>query len=121
MEFVGTRADRPRLAGYRSAMTSQPTTPAVAFNLAEARTILERTPATLDAMLRGLSPTWTDARDGADTWSTHEILAHLINADRTDWIPRAEVMLARDPSAPFPPFDRTGFFDEARSMSVAEL
>ena len=92
-----------------------------AFNLDEARTVLERTPATIDAMLRGLPPIWTQARDGADTWSPHEIIAHLINTDRTDWIPRVEVILGRDPSAVFPPFDRTGFFAEANQMPLGDV
>lgn len=91
------------------------------FKLGEAHTVLERTPKTLDAMLRGLPPVWTQARDGADTWTPHEIVAHLINADRTDWITRAEVILGRDPSAILPPFDRTGFFAEANRMPLGDV
>jgi len=91
------------------------------FDLAEGRAVLERTPATLDAMLRGLPAVWSQARDGAATWSPHEVIAHLISADRTDWITRAAVILERDPSALFPPFDRVGFFEEANTMPLGDL
>jgi hypothetical protein len=102
-------------------MAAPTVVPRPPFKLGEAHAVLERTPATLDAMLRGLPPVWTQARDGADTWTPHEIVAHLINADRTDWIARAEVILGRDPSALLPPFDRTGFFAEANAMPLGDV
>jgi len=92
-----------------------------AFDLAEARAILERTPAALAAMLGGLPPAWTTAREGPGTWSPHEVMAHLINGDETDWIPRAAVVLSGDSTAVFPPFDREGFFAEARTLTIDAL
>jgi hypothetical protein len=94
---------------------------ATQFELLEGIAVLERTPSALDALLRGLPDSWTNARNGADTWSPHEVLAHLINGERTDWIPRASLILAGDPSAVFPPFEREGFFAEARRMPIDEL
>ena len=91
------------------------------FDLDQGRAILERTPRTLQGMLVGLADAWTRSSDGPGTWSPHEIVAHLINADRTDWIPRARLILAGDPTATFPPFDREGFFAEARAMPLGEL
>ena len=39
------------------------------FKLNEGISVLERTPATLRAMLGGLAPAWTDANEGLQTWS----------------------------------------------------
>lgn len=93
----------------------------VPFDLDDGRALLARTPAALDGLLRGLPAVWSDARDGDGTWSPHEVVGHLINADRTDWITRAQVILAGDATATFPPFDRTGFFPEARAMPLGAL
>lgn len=91
------------------------------FNLAEARAVLERTPSTLDAFLRGLPVAWTTVRDGDGTWSPHEVVAHLISGERTNWIPRARVILDADASRAFVPFDRDGFFTEANEIPLGEL
>jgi hypothetical protein len=91
------------------------------FDLSLGRQVLERTPATLSALLRGLDENWTTGTEGPNTWSPHLVMAHLINGERTDWIPRVRVFLARDPSRQFVPFDMEGFFDEARGMQLSEL
>jgi hypothetical protein len=94
---------------------------AMEFNLAEGRLVLERTPETLRALLRGLPDEWTRSNEGPNTWSPHENIAHLINGERTDWIPRARLILAGDSSATFVPFDREGFFVEGRARPLSEL
>jgi hypothetical protein len=91
------------------------------FDLAQGRLVLERTPATLRALLRGLPDAWTRSNRGPNTWSPHENIAHLINGERTDWIPRARLILAGDPTAAFVPFDREGFFVEGRAQPLPEL
>jgi len=91
------------------------------FDLAHGRAVLERTPATLQALLGGLPEPWTRANEGPRTWSPHEVIAHLINGERTDWIPRAEIILAGNPEATFVPFQREGFFAEARTRPLLEL
>jgi hypothetical protein len=48
-------------------------------------------------------------------------MAHLINGERTDWIPRAQLILAGDSTATFIPFEREGFFVEAHTRPLAEL
>jgi uncharacterized damage-inducible protein DinB len=83
--------------------------------------VLERTPAVLDALLRDLPAAWTTARDGAGTWSPHEIVAHLITGERTNWIPRASLILAGDPTATFVPYDRDGYFAEANTIPLSNL
>ena len=90
------------------------------FNLEEAVAILERTPATLRAMLAGLPETWTQATEGEGTWSPYDVIGHLIHGEHTDWIPRAQHILAGDPR-PFVPFNRTAQFSESRSQTLPEL
>ena len=41
--------------------------------------VLERTPAALDVMLRGLPDEWTRANEGEGTWSAFDVVVHLIN------------------------------------------
>jgi hypothetical protein len=93
----------------------------VELDLTQNRIILERTPQTLAALLRGLPESWTSANEGPNSWSPHEVVAHLIHAERDDWIPRARLILAGDPTASFAPFDRDGFMAEGRTRPLPEL
>lgn len=87
--------------------------------LDEAVAILERTPASLSALLDGLPETWTRATEGGDTWSPYDVIGHLIHAERTDWIPRA-VLIMEGKMRPFTPFDRLAQFEESKGRSLAE-
>ena len=77
------------------------------FAVNDAIAILSRTPATLDALLRGLPESWVTAHEGGETWSPFDVIGHLIHGEQTDWIPRARIVLAQGPSTAFTPFDRT--------------
>jgi hypothetical protein len=46
-------------------------------------------------MLEGLAHEWTDATEGAETWSPYVIVGQVIHGERTDWIPRARLILAQ--------------------------
>lgn len=91
------------------------------FRLERAREILERTPEILRALLHDLPADWTAPNEGAGTWSPHEVVAHLIQGERTDWIPRARIILAGDEKATFAPFEREGGFTEARRQPLNSL
>ena len=91
------------------------------FDLSTGSPILERTPHTLRAMLAGLSPVWTDAMEGPDTWSPYVIVGHLICGERTDWIPRAQLILAQGAERRFTPFDRFAQFRESQGKSLINL
>ena len=90
------------------------------FRLGDAVAILERTPASLAALLDGLPETWIRATEGDGTWSPFDVVGHLIHGERTDWIPRARHILAGD-KRPFESFDRTAQFEESRGKSPGEL
>jgi hypothetical protein len=91
------------------------------FNLAEGTAVLERTPQSFHAMLADLSPAWIDATEGPETWSPYVIVGHLIHGERTDWIPRAQLILAQGPQRRFTPYDRFAQFHESRGKSLAAL
>lgn len=93
----------------------------VELDLAEALPLLERTPRVLDAMLRALPSAWTDATEGDATWSPRVVLGHLIHGERTDWIPRARLILAQGPDRRFEPFDRFAQLRSGTERSVGEM
>jgi hypothetical protein len=78
--------------------------------MAEAVPILERTPATLNALLRGLPDGWIAAHEGGESWSPYDVVGHLIHGDKTVWIPRARTILEAGESRPFDTLDRFAQF-----------
>jgi DinB family protein len=91
------------------------------FDLEQAVSILERTPGTMRAMLGSLGSVWTDATEGPATWSPYVIVGHLIHGERTDWIPRARIILAQGSDRRFVPFDRFAQIHQGQDKSLAEL
>lgn len=91
------------------------------FTLDHGTALLARMPATLDALLRGLPEEWTHQTEGPGTWSAFDVVGHLIHTDRTDWLPRARVILQYGESQPFPPFDREGHKHECAGKSLDQL
>lgn len=91
------------------------------FDIATGLSVLERTPHTLRALLSGLPPAWTDATEGPDTWSPYAVVGHLIHGERTDWVPRAEIILAQGQNRRFTPYDRFAQFRESQGKSLAQL
>ena len=83
-------------------------------------TVLRRTPTVLDALLRGLPEAWVRENEGPDTWSSLDVVAHLTEAEETNWIPRARHLLAHGEAAVFPPFDRFGFVGKWKGRSMAD-
>ena len=76
----------------------------VNFHFKEAVEVLSRTPATIETLLSGLGEPWIRADEGEQTFSPFDVVGHLIDADETNWLPRAEVMLSTGSS--FAAFDR---------------
>ncbi len=83
--------------------------------------ILTRTPSVLRAMLANLGDDLTHANYGRDTFSPVDVLGHLIEGERHDWIPRARVILEHGEQQTFKPFDRYSMFESCKGMSIAEL
>lgn len=78
----------------------------VASFLEECTSVLTRTPATLNTLLRDLPETWTAATEGPGTWSSQAVIGHLIHGERVDWMPRLSIILEYGVSRPFDAFNR---------------
>jgi uncharacterized damage-inducible protein DinB len=83
--------------------------------------LLERTPGTLSALLRGLPEMWTDSNEGENTWSVREVVAHLIHAEDEDWIPRVRVILESGEGGVFASFDREKHTRYSQDKTLAQL
>ena len=91
------------------------------FSVDEAIAVLARTPATLDALLRGMPDIWVRRNEGKDTWTAFDIVGHLIFGERTDWMPRLRIILENGEARPFDPFDRFAQFKESQGKSLEQL
>src|SRR5256885_212588 len=83
--------------------------------------LLSRTPAALNALLRDLPVTWTLRNEGEHTWSVFDIVGHLIHGERTDWMPRAKIVLQFGEARAFEAFDRQGHERENEGKSLGNL
>lgn len=91
------------------------------FTLEKSMEILERTPDVLNTMLQNISPEWTSNNEGGHTWSAYDIIGHLIYGERTDWIPRAEIILSEKYHKKFEPYNRVAQFEESKGKSLTQL
>jgi DinB family protein len=91
------------------------------FNLELTIALLARTPAALNAFLRDLPDAWTLANEGEHTWSAFDIVGHLIHGERTDWIPRAKIVLEFGEARAFTPFDRLAQQRGSQGKSLSNL
>lgn len=91
------------------------------FALASAQPILARTPEVLDRLLRDLPEGWVTGTEGPGTWSSCDVVGHLIHGERTDWMPRVEHLLAHGEAVPLPVFDRFAQFAASEGKPLAEL
>ena len=76
------------------------------FKLSEALEVLERTPATLRALLDDVTKPWERGTEGPDTFSPFDNVGHLIDGEETDWMPRARIILTQGENRRFEPYDR---------------
>lgn len=93
----------------------------MALPISEITALLARTPAALDALLRGLPHSFTEQNEGPDTMTAREVIAHLIAAERTNWIPRTRVILEHGDSRDFPAFDRFAYVRASKNTPLAVL
>jgi hypothetical protein len=93
----------------------------MAHNLEHTIAVLSRTPSTMNAMLRDLPEEWTHRNEGDGTFSAFDVIGHLIHGDRTDWIPRARIILEHGDTKPFEKFDRLAQVRESKGKSLSQL
>jgi len=91
------------------------------FAIEDATAILARTPPTLNALLRGLTASWTLATEGGDTWSPFDVVGHLIHGEQTDWIPRVKIILTHGETRSFEKFDRLAQFSASAGRTLPDM
>lgn len=91
------------------------------FQIEEAVEILSQTPATVKSLLGDLSEDWIKNQPNSESWNAFDIVGHLIHGEETDWIPRAEIILAQDENTTFETFDRFAQFEKSKGKSLDEL
>lgn len=89
------------------------------FSLPRTLLVLERTPATLQALLSDLPAVWTEGNEGNGTWSPYDVVGHLNDGEEADWMARARIILARGMDRRFTPFDRSRHF-QRRAETLEE-
>jgi hypothetical protein len=87
-------------------------------NLQHTVSLLARTPAALNALLRDLPETWTARNEGENTWSAFDIVGHLVYCERANWMPRVRQFGKNEA---FKHFDRRGHVPEVQCKSLAQL
>lgn len=83
--------------------------------------ILRNTPATLRALLADLDSKWIVKNYGPETFCPFDVVGHLIHAERTDWIPRARMILDHGDSRAFEPFDRYAMYETSKGKTIGAL
>ena len=91
------------------------------FRTDQALEVLSQTPSVFSALLRGKSDVWLNARKTPDSFSSVDVLGHLMHGEVTDWIPRVRMILEHGDTEAFEPFDRFGFRELIAGKGVNEL
>ena len=90
-------------------------------NLQNTVSLLAHTPAALNALLRDLPENWVLSNEGENTFSAFDVVGHLIHGERTDWMPRARMILEFGETRAFEPFDRFAQARESQGKSLGQL
>ncbi len=90
-------------------------------NLQDTMSLLARTPAVLNALLRDQPEVWILRNEGESTMSAFEVVGHLTHAERTNWMPRVRTILEFGDTRAFGSFDRFGHVQESQGKSLGQL
>ncbi|MDR0269359.1 DinB family protein [Paenibacillus sp.] len=90
------------------------------FNLKEAIEVLERTPQTMAYFCSGLSAGWLQCNEGEGTWNVSEVIDHLIEGEKNNWMPRLKFILQEGESQPFPAFDRFSHLKDKPETTIEQ-
>lgn len=91
------------------------------FDIDKSIEILKNTPFAIESLLKELSEDWLKSNEGEHTWSPYDIVGHLIHGEKTDWIPRAKIILTDTKNKTFKPFDRFAQMNTNQEKPIEEL
>jgi hypothetical protein len=89
--------------------------------LSESIAILTRTPKELNDQLRNLPEPWVHSKDDPEHWSPFDCVGHLIHGEKTDWMPRVNIILKHGPAVAFTPFDRFAQLRDSQGKTIVDL
>lgn len=91
------------------------------YNFKEAISILERTPATLNTLLNGLSDNWLMRNEGPETFSPYDVVGHLVHGEKADWTERIKRIQEFGNTKAFDIFDRFAMYEDSKGKSIQQL
>jgi len=91
------------------------------YDIEKSCQILDRTPAMLKAVLSNLDDGWVMSNEGPETFSPYDVIGHLIHGEKTDWVPRAKMILEFGNTKTFVPWDRFAQYEESKGKSLEQL
>ena len=90
------------------------------FKIEESLEILSRTPDVLRTLLSNLDEEWTENNEGGETWSPHDVVGHLVRAEKLYWISRANLILSDASNKTFRNFDFANL-EESKTKNLSQL
>lgn len=93
----------------------------MSFSIPKTIAILERTPNVLSSMLQNLPTDWVSCNEGPETWSAFDVIGHLIQGERADWMIRTKIILSDRTDKSFEAFDRFAQFKTSQGKSINDL
>jgi uncharacterized damage-inducible protein DinB len=91
------------------------------FELKKTLEIIERTPRVLYALLQGISNDWVYNNEGEKTWNVFDVVGHLIVCEKTDFIPRATIILSNSNNKTLAPLDMNAQFEWNKGKALPDL
>ena len=91
------------------------------YTLIQSVEILERTPAVLKVLLADLDDDWIKNNEGPETFSPYDVVGHLLHGEKTDWVPRAKIILEHGMSKTFDRYDRFAQYEESKGKTLTQL
>ncbi len=91
------------------------------FQLEKSVELLSRAPKIYRAFFYELKSDWGQVTEGEGKWSAYNIVGHLIHGEKTDWIPRAKIILGESEDKSFEPYDRFAQEKLYATQTIEEL
>lgn len=83
--------------------------------------ILQQTPGVLKKTLTGMTEPMIHGNEGPNTWSTFDVVGHLIVCEETNFMQRVHIVLSDIPDKQFYPVDMNAQYAASKGKSIGEL
>lgn len=93
----------------------------MSFSIPKTIAILERTPNVLSSMLQNLPTELVSCNEGPETWSAFDVIGHLIQGEKADWMIRTKIIISDKTDKSFEAFDRFAQFKTSQKKSINDL